>query len=124
MGITNSSVAINELTSALLTFQLEKYVDGAWTALPVGELLTLTLTLYEETTETILNTRNAQNVFNTNNVTVSASGFVTWQSQPADNSCVGTALLEEHVALFEWSWADGQGSEEIHYYIANLAQVP
>lgn len=125
MGVTIvSSPTLNEATTGLLTFQLNKVDTASTGTLALGELLTLTLTLYEAESGTILNSRDIQNILNINNVTISTTGLVRWQVQPADTAIIGTGLIEEHVALFRWTWAAGQQSEEIHFYVKNITKVP
>lgn len=107
--------------TARLQFQLYE-VDA--TAIPLTALLTLTLTAYDALTGTVLNAREAQNVKNANNVTVSSTGLVTWLLQPNDTVVVdATCTLEEHIALFEWTWSTGQQAEEIHLFVRNLAYI-
>lgn len=70
-------------------------------------LTTLTLTLYEKRSKTILNSRNAQNVLNANGVAVTAVGALTWTIAKEDTAMVGTAQLERHVAVFQGTWNTG-----------------
>lgn len=123
MGLTILAEEINEQTTGVLSFKLEKLVAGVWLPLSPDDLLTLTLTYYDVKSGTILNNRNAQNVFNTNDVTISDTGVVSWIVQADDAVVVGTGLLEEHAAFFRWTWEDGQQSEEIHHLVRNVTQV-
>lgn len=113
------------------SFQYTGYIkDETGTVIPLASLTTLTLTLYNKATGAIINSRNAQNVKNANNVTVHAtSGLVTWSAKPADNPIIDTTLdageTEEHVALFEWTYnsgADG-GKHELSIYVRQLTKV-
>lgn len=121
MGVQTVRTEINEETTGRLRFPL---LDEDAEAVALANLVTLTLTLYDADTGTIINSRNAQNVLNTNNVTVSSSGLVEWALQPEDTLLVGSSILEEHVALFRWTWTGGQQSEEIRHYVRNLGFVP
>jgi hypothetical protein len=100
--------------------------DGV-TALPAASLVTLTLTLYvikADGTIAYVNTRNAQNVLNLNNVIVDALGLLTWAIQPADTALVEAIAFERHIALFEWTWSGGAGKREIVLVVQNLTEVP
>jgi hypothetical protein len=100
-------------------------VQGDGAALPASSLDTLTLTLYDRDTGTILNSRNAQDVLNKANVTVGEDGALVWELQPADNVIVSDGKsLEAHVALFTWTWGSGKsGRHEVPILVENLAKV-
>jgi hypothetical protein len=86
---------------------------------------TLTLLLYDLKTGTIINSRNRQNVLNLNGVTISGAGGFEWRVSAADNVVVASPnQLERHRALFEWTFAGGQGKAEIDVLVANLSRVP
>ena len=72
----------------------------------IATLTTLTLSLYDVETGTILNSRNNQNVLNLANVTF-AAGALVWSVQPADHAVVGSRELEKHRAVFEYTWSSG-----------------
>jgi hypothetical protein len=99
--------------------------DENGTAIPAASLTTLTLTLYEQTTQTIINSRNQQNVLNLQGVTVDAQGLLTWVMTPADNAHLGVAQKEQHVALFEFTYAAGakRGQAEVLFEVTNTARV-
>lgn len=113
---------INEKTAARLTGQL---VDETGAGVSAGSLSTLTLTLYDKLTGTIINGRNAQNVLNASNVTIDASGNVVWSMVAADNPILDDTLtLETHVALFQATWGTGKGANiEIEFQVRNIARV-
>jgi hypothetical protein len=116
---------INEQTTASFTAQLTGN-DGV-TPLPLASISTLVLTLYAikaDGTDQIINTRNAQNVLNTNGVTVTVGGFLTWIISIADTTLVEAIPFERHIALFEWSGGFGAGKQEVILVIRNLGQVP
>lgn len=110
--------------------------DGV-TFLPASVLSTLTLTLYlinSDGTRTILNSRDAQNVLNANNVVVyealqtAPDGSLynlEWTIQVGDSTILDDALPNErHIALFEWTWPTGnQGKHEVVIVVRNLQQV-
>lgn len=96
-------------------------------------LQSLTLTYYNKADGEIINSRDGQNVLNTNNVTVDASGNGVWKLLAADTAIVDTTIKagndEVHIALFEWAWLDGdsdqrQGKHEIEIRIRQHAKVP
>lgn len=83
--------------------------DGE-TIVPGSVLDSLTLTLKDITTGQVINSRNAQNVLNANNVTVDENGLLTWTLLPADlpflrkNPPPFDSDVEVHIAVFEWTW--------------------
>lgn len=100
--------------------------DGV-TPIPAASLLTLTLTLYNiksDGTVNHINGRNAQNVLNTNNVTIDASGNLTWAIQVADTTLVEALPFERHIALWEWTATGVAGKHEIVLVVQALAEVP
>lgn len=112
-----------EKTSGQMTGTL---TDETGAVVPAASLTTLTLTLFDLASGTILNSRDAQNVLNTNNVTVSALGVLVWTIQPADNAIVNDNLAREtHRALFQWTWSagakSGKGYQDL--VVENLAKV-
>lgn len=125
MPITPKSFDILQGSSGTFTGQLTGN-DGQ-SALALADLLTLTLTLYViQTDGTIayVNSRNAQNVLNANNVTVSASGFLTWAIQVADTGLVEALPFERHIALFEWTFTGGgSGKAEVILTVQDLNEV-
>ena len=96
--------------------------------IPGSVLDTLTLTLYDtDSAQTILNGRNDQDVLNTNGVTVDEDGNLVWEIAALDNIINRSALtFERHVALFEWTWANGErfGKHEAIVVVRNLSKVP
>jgi hypothetical protein len=102
--------------------------DEAGATLPGSLLLTLTLTLYAlDAAHTIVNSRDAQNVLNTNGVTATdaATENLTWTIAPADNVILNDALAyEKHVARFDYTWGAGYiGRHEIVLSVRNLVRV-
>jgi hypothetical protein len=119
------------------TFDILENTSGRYTATIVGEdgvtplpaatLSTLVLTLYVIKTDGMIgyvNGRNAQNILNANNVTVSAAGLLTWAIQVLDTTLVETLPFERHIALFEWAWPNGVGKHEAIFIVKNLTEVP
>lgn len=100
--------------------------DENGAAIPGASLTTLTLTLYETTTQQIINGRDAQNVLNANGVTVDSAGLLTWVMAPLDNQHLGLARPELHVALFEWTYDSGnkRGQHEVGFSIIDSPFSP
>lgn len=80
--------------------------DETGVAVELADISALTLTLRDKLTRTIINSRTAQNVLNTNNVTVHAtSGLVTWSIQALDVTPVNrNQPYAEHIAEFNVTW--------------------
>lgn len=103
--------------------------DEAGAVIPLSDMTTITLTLYDDYTGTIINSRNAQNVKNTNNVLYTEAGLLTWTLQPNDNvivtSEVRTNGYEKHIALFEYTWSSGAkaGKHELEFQVRQLNKV-
>lgn len=95
----------------------------------LGQLLTLTLTLYDYPSLTLRNSRRAQNVLNANNVTVSLTGVVTWAMQAADTTRVSAATLcATHEACFDFTYNDNgatrANAHKARFFIVPGALVP
>jgi hypothetical protein len=115
---------IAEKTTQVLTCTIKDETD---VVIPLDQITTLTLTLYNQESRTIINTRENQNVLNLANVTYHAtSGLLTWLLQPADTAIENVAKsIEVRVALFQWTFAAGNkhGKHEIVFKIRNLEKV-
>ena len=123
-GVSATLGPVGERTTRVITATLESRTG---TAITLAEVSTLTLTYTNVANDTILNSRDGQNVLNANNVTLHAtSGLLTWTMQPADNAIVNDALtIERHRALFEWVLTNGEeGNTVIDINVRNLGRVP
>ena len=116
-------------------------VDESGALLPGSILSTLTLTLYAVRSGgniDYINSRNAQNVLNTNGVTVydtlqtdtlfdssTVQYNLKWIFTPQDTTLVRAQLqIERHIALFEWTWGSGKaGKQEMILAVKNLNEV-
>ena len=115
---------VNERTTA-------RYTSGPLTdeddVVVAGSILsTATLTLYDERTGNILNSRDAQNVNQANGVTISDLGVVSWLLVPADNAIVDQRVPSEvHVAVFDLRWDAGASRcvHEVKFLINNVGTV-
>ena len=99
------TVQSGESCDVVVTFH-----DNAGTAIAKASLLTLTATLYEESTADVINTRNAQSVLDANDGTVASNGTLTLRLGPSDAVIVGTVDVgdtERHVLRLTWTWNDG-----------------
>jgi hypothetical protein len=122
------STTLLEATTGLLTFTL---VDSDGAGVPVSLLTTLTLTYYDVISGTIVNSRNAQNVLNANDVSITTVGSpavttIEWQIQPADTVMVDADLaLEYRVAQFRWTWDSGTRHDayQVQFAVENMAFV-
>ena len=115
---------INERTTAKYTSDPLLDEDGVTVAGSV--LSSATLTLYDEKTKTILNSRNAQNVNQANDVTISEAGVVAWLLRPADNAIINDRLPSEvHVAVFDFRWDSGtsRAVHEVKFIVKNVGMV-
>jgi len=119
-----STLYVKEGTGAIYTATLE---DSAGTAIPLANLTTITLTLYDVVSGDIINSREDQDVKSTNNVTINAtSGLLTWTMQAADNPISDTTLdWEHHRALFEFTFSGTgtPGKHEAEIMCENLTKV-
>lgn len=124
-----------------LTAQL-KDTDDSDLALVDIETITLTLFLTRDgdtsPAGTIINSRDAEDIKNTNEVTIGATGILTWDVQPEDTAIINDEITvcdivqinkrEVHRALFEWTKtvaAGGeQGKKRVDFIVFNLTEVP
>jgi len=121
---------VDEQTSATYEGQL---ADDDGIPVSVDALLTLTLTLYDELTRAPINGRDAQDVLDTNGVTLTdlgelGVGTLTWQLAPADTAVLDQTLgYERHVALFTYTFTDGSATRtrrhEVIFRVRNLRRV-
>mgnify|MGYP000934557076 CR=1 len=87
-------------------------------------LTSLHLTLYDKSSNTIINSRDHQGVLNANGVTVNSTGGLVWTLTPNDNVMLSnTAAVETHIALFEWAWPTGAGKQEVLIQVQNIRRI-
>jgi hypothetical protein len=122
---------IREKSTPILTVGPLKDQNGD----TINTLSALELTLYNKSNGVIINSRNAQNVLNLNNVTFSA-GLITWNMQPLDNKVQVLTQVHDsdlsseewneiHIALFRYEFNGGadQDYAQAQFYITNLNKV-
>ncbi len=111
--------------------------DHTGTAVNLTAADSVTLTLWEESTETVVNSRTAQDVKNANGVTVYATtqtitvdGVTTsynimWPTVILDNAIIGKRLPEKHIATFVVIWSSGtkRSTHEVFWHLNNLTKV-
>lgn len=90
---------------------------------PLASLTALTVTLYDQSTKTVINGRSTQDIKGTNGGTVDANGLLTLVLSPLDTIVITSSVeKEKHVALIRWTYNAGtkEGKAEIIHTIANL----
>jgi hypothetical protein len=129
---TDIPFTVRERASAILSWNVE---DEDGQAVSNAAIETMTLTLYDVSSNTIINSRNDQDILGPgktgiNNVDITSGGSVTWYLQPDDNIIVNSSAWEYHTALIEWTWNPGdgkgsrQGRQEVPILVENLNRVP
>ncbi len=94
-------------------------LDESGVALPLSQLLTLTLTYWNQSTKKSINGRNLQNVLNANNCTYAATGgLFSWNMQPLDTvmQSPDTSIPEEtHYLRVDWTYTAVAGTKANSY---------
>lgn len=115
---------INEGNTAIYTATLK---DEAGTVIPASAISALTITLSNVADGTIINSRNAQDALNANNVTIHAtSGLLTYTLQPSDTAIQDDEQpYETHRATFQCTYNAGAGQSnwDVDFMIRNLSKV-
>ena len=122
-NITILTDDIMEKTTVKITATVE---DENGNGIAAAGLDTLTLTLYSLEDDTIINSRDAQDVLNANGVTLGGGGNLVWTVTPADTIIADTTLkAERHRAVFEWTYASAakNGKHVIDMRVINLVKV-
>jgi hypothetical protein len=118
-----STFSVTERTSCRYTATLK---DANNVVLPLSAINTMTLTFVDVSTNTVINSRTAQDVKNTNDVTMHAtSGLLTWAIQPADNAIITAGTEHElHRAVFTVVYNTTQRIvHEVYLLVENIAGV-
>ncbi|MDH3279916.1 MAG: hypothetical protein OEQ18_02160 [Gammaproteobacteria bacterium] len=115
---------INEGNTSIYDLTL---TDEEGTVIPASAISVLTLTLSNVADGAIINSRNAQDALNANNVTIHAtSGLLTYTLQPLDTAIQDTTLnYETHRATFQCTYNSGAGQSnwDVDFLIRNLSGV-
>ena len=122
-----STFDVTERSSALYTATL---VDEAGDAVERDAIDSLRLWLYEVRSNTIINSRDNQDVLaqGSHGVTF-ADGVVSWQLSPDDNAIVRATqqpVVEYHEAVFAATWSGGARGKtwKVSIRVSNLTPVP
>lgn len=121
---TLSHPVIGERTTCTIALQL---TDAADNDLELDDISTVTLTLYERTTGSVLNGRSGDDIKNAGGGTIDASGALSLELSDDDNALLSQDSVSEwHVALITWTWASGTktGRKEVAFQVANQTKVP
>jgi len=114
MSYSTSSHEVSEGNSYVCTMTL---LDEAGDPVASAALDTITLTLYDRDTREVINTRDGQDVFDTNGGTMHAtSGLFTLLLEPDDLPIVTTRKsIEVHVAHVRFAWTDGTDAKAVSH---------
>jgi len=112
---------VNAGESAVVTATL---YDTSGDALNKAAVSTLTLTLVDDG-RNVINSRDEQDVLDTNGGTLATDGTVTMILSPSDTAMVdGESDLERRYLQFAWTWSDGSntltGKEDFFVEIKNF----
>ncbi len=93
----------------------------------LANLTTVTLTLFEDRSKAIINSRNQTDIKNAGPGVISTTGGnLTLTLTPDDMAIlVASNDAERHVAFIEWTYSSGtkSGGHEIAFTVTNLAKV-
>lgn len=125
------SVFIDEiLPEGKTVFLRAKVVDEEDSPVPKAMIDALTVTLYDVGSGAIINSRDNQNILDTNGGSLHAtSGDLLLEFSPADMVIVSTVppqpRYEHHVARIEWGYnATRNGSCDIEFRVENMEKEP
>jgi len=99
---------IDEGESGNITSILQNKVGNTLTKSEIG---TLTITIIDLRSNSVVNNRLNQNILDANDGTVSTEGELTFKLQPEDTVNVGSPkyFLEERQITIQWTWVDLSG---------------
>jgi hypothetical protein len=120
---TTLRTEIDERTTPIYTATIK---DAEGMPIPLAQITTLTLTLFDNATGSIINGRSNQDILNTNGVVVEGtSGKLTWTMSELDTTIGNTAsFYESRIGQFVWTYGGGKrGSHEILFTIRNLEKI-
>ena len=116
-----------DLTLQVVTVSVSGTGARTETVVNPSNLLSLTVTLFNEADEAIVNSRTNQNILGVNGGTIEAT-LVRLRLQPSDSIIVDADLergdVEYHVARFVFTWGDGvltrTGVEEVRFAVRKV----
>lgn len=113
---------INEKSTALYTAVLK---DANNVLIGSGDIVSLSITLCNVADGSIINSRNAQDALNANDVTVDVSGNLVFTLRPADTIIVDPTLeFEKHRATFIMVFnGTSQATWDVDFKVRNLVKV-
>jgi hypothetical protein len=125
-GASKSFHTTDELESGALSYTL---VDETGAAVALASITAMLMTLYDEKTGAIINSRNAQDVLNTNQCTFHATtGAFAWAPLPADMamSSGSTQATERHIAQIRTTWTSGTKAHThlAYFTVGNIVKLP
>jgi hypothetical protein len=115
---------IDERTTPVYTATI-KDADGV--PIPLNQITSLTMTLFDNATGSIINARDDQDILNTNGVVVEeTSGKLIWNMSEQDTAIGNDAsFYESRIGQFVWTYGSGKrGTHEILFTIRNLEKIP
>ena len=117
------SFTVNELCSSKIKGVLKDENDNG---IDTANVSALTVTLYDDVTEAIINSRDHLNILNVNGGSVDSQGNFSWLMSPSDNPILNDSLgTELHHALIEFTYTGGkQGKKVVDIGVVNLVKVP
>lgn len=112
---------IPEASSRLYQATLRDYLG---VAIPLGAMVSITLTLRDVASGQIVNSRDEQNVLNANGGTFGADGAFTFLFTPADTAAIGAGQRQDRLATFKVTYNTGAENHEVQFTVFNMADVP
>lgn len=105
------------------------FKDGDNNAILESNISAFTVTLFDEETETIINSRNETDVLDANIGVVDLAGTFTLRFTGSDSPIVSSSLsvsdVESHIVRLKWTWNDGvsdrNGISEHRIYVRKIA---
>ena len=99
-----------------------KLVDENDVPIPGSDITSITVTLYDDTSKDIINSRDKSTV----GLSVDSNGQLVWLMTKEDNPILEDNFYEEkHRSLFEFTWAGGarNGEHEVSIRVRNFEKV-
>lgn len=126
MSATIATIQCNEREPAWVRFTLKS--NGS--RVPLSDVSAFTLTIFDQQSSAIINSRNAQNVLNTAGGSYSADGDVEVTFGSDDNVIVAAAsdrppdYLETHIAVLDITYAGGHFNRLVEIRVRDIPRVP